>query len=198
MNGFESEIKQASKGLSRRECLKRGLLAAAGALLPVQAMARMAEWSSAERALSFYNLHTGEQLKEAVFWIEGRYIPETLEEINHLLRDYRTDEVESIDPNLLSLLYRLKGQLPTGNPFHVISGYRSPQTNTRLRQNGGGGVAKNSLHMVGQAIDIRVPGCDLSVLHKSALALKSGGVGYYPSSDFVHLDTGRVRWWSGS
>lgn len=195
--GFESEKKYSSKGLSRRDCLKLGLLAAAGTLLPVQAMARMAELSSAERTLSFYNLHTGEQLKKAVFWVEGRYIPESLDEINYLLRDYRTGEVEPIDPNLLSLLYKLKAQLPTSTPFHVISGYRSPQTNSRLRQNGGG-VAKNSLHMMGKAIDIRVPGCDLSVLRKTALALKSGGVGYYPSSDFVHVDTGRVRWWNGS
>jgi uncharacterized protein YcbK (DUF882 family) len=110
------------------------------------------------------------------------------------LRDHRADEVENIDTDLLDLLFALRKTLETREPFHVISGYRSAKTNATLRA-AGSGVAPNSLHRLGKAIDIRTPGRELRVLHEAAVALKGGGVGYYPKSDFVHVDVGRVRYW---
>jgi uncharacterized protein YcbK (DUF882 family) len=143
--------------------------------------------------LSFYNTHTGERLK-SVYWAAGDYIAESLREINHILRDPRNDQVHDIDPRLLDLLFALRKEIDANQPFHVISGYRSPDTNAFLRAHSSG-VAENSLHLVGQAIDIRSPGRTLSNLRKAAMALKGGGVGYYPKSDFVHVDIGRVRYW---
>ncbi len=125
------------------------------------------------------------------------YQPDALKQIDHILRDFRANEIKPIDPVLLDLLHELGGTLETDQPFHIISGYRSPHTNTLLRERGGAttGVASRSLHMVGKAIDIRVPGVKLDHLRGAARSLKLGGVGYYPSSNFVHLDTGRVRYW---
>ena len=150
----------------------------------------------ATRTLSFYNLHTGESLKTA-YCVDGACVPGALDEINHVLRDFRTGDVHEIDVRLLDLLATIRGKAETNKPFHVISGYRSPKTNQMLRHNSSG-VAKRSLHMEGEAIDIRIPGRDLTWLRKTALGLKRGGVGYYPKSDFVHVDVGRVRQWVGS
>jgi uncharacterized protein YcbK (DUF882 family) len=110
------------------------------------------------------------------------------------------NEVRAIDVRLLDLLHSLHAELQTRDPYHVISGYRSPKTNSMLSMRGGAdtGVASKSLHMVGQAIDVRVPGVPLRELHKAAVSLKKGGVGVYPSSNFVHVDVGRVRYWTGS
>lgn len=179
---------------TRRSFLKAGLIAAAGLTLPVNALAKIAAGTEQEKQLSFYNTHTGESLKKAVFWADGRYIPESIEEINYILRDYRTGTEIEMDPELFDLLYDLRRTLGTGKPLHIISGYRSPQTNKMLRHNSSG-VAKNSLHMRGKAADIRIPGVSTSHLRKVALSLKAGGVGYYPDSRFVHVDTGRVRFW---
>jgi uncharacterized protein YcbK (DUF882 family) len=149
-----------------------------------------------QRVLSFFNTHTGERLK-APYCCGGAYQADVLEQINFILRDFRANEVKPIDPKLLDLLYELGGTLETDQPFHIISGYRSPHTNALLREWGGSntGVASGSLHMVGKAIDIRLPGIKLDHLRAAARSLKLGGVGYYPSSDFVHVDTGRVRYW---
>jgi uncharacterized protein YcbK (DUF882 family) len=146
-----------------------------------------------ERSLSLRNLHTGEKLT-ATYWADGEYLADGRDEIEQLLRDHRTGEQHQIDPQLLDLLYSLNCNTGTCKPFHVISGYRSPKTNNMLRGNSGG-VAKRSLHMQGKAIDIRIPGYDLRQLRRAAISLKAGGVGYYPKSDFVHVDTGRVRYW---
>ena len=146
-----------------------------------------------ERHLSFYNTHTGESLR-TVYRANGTYLPEGLLEINHILRDFRTDQDSSIDPQLLDLLYTVRSQLDSNQPFNIISGYRSPATNAKLRAKSGG-VAKRSLHMDGKAIDVRLPKVELTRLRQAALDLKRGGVGYYPKSDFVHIDTGRVRHW---
>jgi uncharacterized protein YcbK (DUF882 family) len=128
---------------------------------------------------------------------DGVYQPEALAQLNHLLRDFRQNETKPIDPQLFDLLHELTGTLETDRSLHVISGYRSPATNTMLRERGGShtGVAGKSLHMVGKAIDIRIPGVPLDNLRGAARSLKLGGVGYYPSSNFVHVDTGRVRSW---
>ena len=147
----------------------------------------------ADRALSFLNLHTGERVT-ATYWANGDYVTDGLADMNRVLRDFRTGEVAAMDQRLFDLLHALRSKLDTTAPFHVISGYRSPKTNAKLSQ-AGRGVAKRSLHMHGMAIDIRVPGRDLKGLHRTAKAQRAGGVGYYPRSDFIHLDVGRVRYW---
>jgi len=146
--------------------------------------------------LAFVNTHTSESLD--VVYREGqRYLTRAMARIDHLLRDHRTGEVHPIDPALLDQLDRLAAMLGAGSdPYHVISGYRSPRSNSMLAARSGG-VAKKSLHMSGRAIDIRIPGVPLARVHEAALAMKAGGVGYYPKSDFVHLDTGRIRNWRG-
>jgi uncharacterized protein YcbK (DUF882 family) len=148
---------------------------------------------STERALRLYNTHTGESLR-TIFWAEGQFIPDALQDINKLLRDHRNDKVAKMDPQLLVLLDKVSAQFGNQKVLHVISGYRSPETNAKLHANSDG-VAKHSLHMEAKAIDIRLPGTNLAVLHKAAMAAQGGGVGYYPDSQFVHMDTGRVRYW---
>lgn len=146
--------------------------------------------------LAFVNTHTSESLR--VVYREGpRYLTDALARIDHVLRDHRTHEVHPIDPGLLEQLNRLAILLGVGvDPYHVISGYRSPRSNAMLAGRSAG-VAKKSLHMSGQAIDIRVPGVPLARVHEAALSMKAGGVGFYPRSDFVHLDTGSIRQWRG-
>ncbi len=145
------------------------------------------------RKLSFYNLHTSEAL-QVTYSENGKYIPAALQELDHLLRDYRTGDVTAIDPALFDQLHALQHLVETPGTYHVISGYRSPKTNQMLNANSDG-VAKHSLHMEGRAIDICLPGKKLTLLHKAALKMYAGGVGYYPQSNFIHLDTGRTRHW---
>src|SRR4030066_2325581 len=177
--------------LSRRKFLKMGLLAAA---LPGFAFAGKG-LSDSERRLGFLNLHTGEKT-DLPYWIQGDYVPDSLAEINRVLRDPRTGEVSVSDTQWLALLHRVNAALGTARPFQVISGYRSPASNQMLAGNSSG-VATRSLHMQGKAIDVRLPGIPLADLRRAGLMLKGGGVGYYPGSDFVHLDVGRVRTWGG-
>jgi uncharacterized protein YcbK (DUF882 family) len=179
--------------LSRRGFIRTGMLALGGCLCPKILMGALRPSYFSEKALSFYNIHTGEKLT-AVYWSEGMYVLGALAEINHLLRDFRTGDVKPIDPGLLDLLHKLHGLLGSRSTVHVISGYRSPETNALLRECGIG-VASKSLHMEGKAADIRLPGYSLKALHKAAVALQCGGVGYYPGSEFVHVDVGRVRYW---
>jgi uncharacterized protein YcbK (DUF882 family) len=190
-NGSDQDGKQPP-ALCRRQFLKLGVVAAAAAtLFPITASARMRP--PPERALSFYNIHTGEYLKTA-YWAQGRYTAGAMEDINYLLRDYRTGQVRAIDPRLLDLLYAVNHRLGSSQPFHVVSGYRSPATNAMLAA-ASTGVAKHSLHIEGKAIDIYLPNRSLRELHRAALALGRGGVGYYPESNFVHMDVGPVRTW---
>jgi uncharacterized protein YcbK (DUF882 family) len=179
--------------MSRRRFLALGAITVGAGIFPRQALCSVAETRHEERSLAFYNTHTGERLN-AVYWVQGSYVSESLEEINYILRDHRTDRIKSIDKELLNLLFALRTELNTNQPFHIISGYRSPQTNAFLHANSSG-VVENSLHLIGKAIDIRTPGRSLSLLRQAAVALKGGGVGYYPKSDFVHIDVGRVRYW---
>jgi uncharacterized protein YcbK (DUF882 family) len=146
-----------------------------------------------ERSLAFKNLHTGESLR-ATFWAEGDYLKSEMQAVNRVLRDHRSGDVHPMDPKLLDLLYALQQSVGVTGSFHIISGYRSPASNQKLRAKSGG-VARKSLHMQGKAVDIRLPGCQLRDLRDAALALKAGGVGYYAKSDFIHVDTGRVRRW---
>lgn len=189
------ETTRRPSSLHRRAFLGIGAAAAAAALVPSRAQAAVVA-RKPERVLSFFHTHTGERLKTA-YCCGGQYQPDRLLEVNHLLRDFRVNETREIEPRLLDLLFELNGTLGTDQPFHVISGYRSPQTNQMLRERGGAstGVASHSLHMVGQAIDIRVPGVRLEQLHSAARSLKIGGVGFYPDLNFVHVDIGRVRYW---
>jgi uncharacterized protein YcbK (DUF882 family) len=184
------------KSLNRRSFLGLGAAATAVALVPGRVHAATTTAKRRERVLSFFHTHTGERLRTA-YCCDGVYQPEALSEINRLLRDFRQNEVKPIDPKLLDLLHELGGTLEVDAPFHIISGYRSPVTNSMLRERGGAhtGVASRSLHMVGKAADIRVPGVKLDTLRAAARSLQLGGVGFYPSSNFVHVDTGRVRYW---
>jgi uncharacterized protein YcbK (DUF882 family) len=185
-----------NRELNRRRFLGLGAATAATAVPARLHAASRRNVSRPERVLSFFNTHTGERLKTA-YCCGGTYRPEALSEINHILRDFRANEIKPIDPRLLDLLHELGGTLETDQAFHIISGYRSPVTNAQLRERGGSntGVASHSLHMDGKAIDIRIPGVRLVNLRAAARSLKLGGVGYYPSSNFVHVDTGRVRFW---
>jgi uncharacterized protein YcbK (DUF882 family) len=179
--------------LTRRDFLRTGMLALGGCMVPQALRASLCPVLPFEKSLSFYNIHTGEQVK-AVYWSEGLYVRESLNDINRILRDFRTGEVLTIDTGLLDLLHSLNDILGSRDIVHVISGYRSPETNEYLRKTTSG-VAGHSMHLEGKAVDFRLPGFSLKNVHKAAVALQGGGVGYYPALDFVHMDTGRVRYW---
>jgi len=172
---------------TRRDFLKSA--GAALAVVPSAVWARGAEC----RSLSFVHTHTGETLS-CMYYQAGGYDPATLSRVNHFLRDFRTGDIHPIDPGVLDILFAVRCRAGRDDPFHVISGYRSPATNAYLRGHSSG-VAKHSLHMEGRAIDVRLPGVPTRRLRDVGLALQRGGVGYYSASDFVHLDTGRVRFW---
>jgi uncharacterized protein YcbK (DUF882 family) len=169
-----------------------GLLGSFGLLVRRRAWAARPKIRG-ERSLSFESLHTGERLS-APYWSGHGYLPDALGAIAHVLRDHRTNASHPIDPNLLDLLHALAQRLDRPPAFQVISGYRSPVTNASLAA-ASEGVATHSLHMQGMAIDIRMQGVRTVRIREAALALRAGGVGYYPKSDFVHVDTGRVRFW---
>lgn len=173
--------------LSRRQLLRSGIGAAAAfAAGPALAMAE-------SRKLAFVNTHTGESLTVSYFHA-GSYDATGLDQVARVLRDHRTGDIHPIDPALLDLLHDLQALAGRDDAFEVISGYRSPKTNSMLNARSSG-VATRSLHMDGKAIDIRLPGFQTRKLQQLAISLKRGGVGYYAASDFVHVDTGRVRYW---
>ena len=174
-------------GQTRRRMVFAG--AAAGALL----LAPAAALAARPRALDFYHTHTGKRLR--VTYAEGeRLIPGALHEINEFLRDFRSGEAHPMDPELLNILHQLQQTTGGKGPYEIISAFRSPQTNNTLRANSDG-VAQRSLHMEGRAIDVRLQGVETRQLRQAALALQAGGVGYYQRSNFIHVDTGRVRFW---
>ena len=172
---------------------RRRFLSAAGALCASLGFASIASASQSRRTLAFAHTHTGERLA-VTYWRDGGYASEALTAINRLLRDFRTNEVHPVAPGLLDYLYQVQYVLDREEPFEVISGFRSATTNDMLQRRTSG-VATWSLHMEGRAIDVRIPGVTTARLREAALRLRLGGVGYYPSSGFVHLDTGRVRQW---
>jgi len=175
----------------RRSFLRSSAVLASA--LSVPALAKAATAVPGERTLRLYNTHTGESIR-SVFWAEGQFIPEALADINKLLRDHRNGKVAPIDPALLVMLEQVSSKFSSNKVLHIISGYRSPETNKLLAEQSNG-VARHSMHLDGKAIDIRMPGTDLKQVHMAALAVKGGGVGYYDKSQFVHMDTGRVRNW---
>jgi len=182
-------------GLSRRNFIK--LLVCSGILSysSKSAFAAIDGIALKERSLSLFNPHTKERF-EGIYWCDGDYVSNALNNINHIMRDIRTNDVKPIDTHLLDLIFSISIKLKPEAPFRVISGYRSPKTNTLLRKRGNG-AAKKSYHIKGQAVDIRLPGYRTSVLRRSAYELKKGGVGYYPKRRFVHIDVGPVRYWTG-
>ena len=178
--------------MTRRRFLNCALGATAALALP-QTSHALIKPSKLVRDLRLHNLHTEEKISLSYFE-QGNYITEALQDINYLLRDHRTGDVFDMDPDLIDLLYDLKNVLATEHPLQVISGYRSPKTNAALHKKSGG-VATKSLHMQGKAIDIRIQGIAAKDIREAAISLARGGVGYYPRSNFVHIDTGRVRTW---
>jgi uncharacterized protein YcbK (DUF882 family) len=190
----DSEDSTLSKTLvGRRRVLAFGLGAAALAIASPLRGALAALPQTGVRTLGLVSTHTNEKLI-ATYWRNGAYDEGALKDINYVLRDFRTGDVAPIDPQLLDLLVELHRRTGSRKPYHVISGYRAPKTNAMLAS-ASGGVAKRSLHMDGKAIDIRLHDVALSDLRQTALGMKAGGVGYYKKSDFVHVDTGRVRQW---
>jgi uncharacterized protein YcbK (DUF882 family) len=213
------EASLADHRLSRRRFLMWGTLAAGLSLIPRSAIASRSIFQppihppvnpfapyttpsrspsqpitpTPERAVALYNTHTGESVN-AIYWVQGKYLPEALSAVDHVLRDHRTDEIKPIDPQLLDLLYAISEELECPHPFSIISAYRSPETNAYLRFKSRR-VAEHSLHMDGKAVDLRVPGWAAYTVKRVAAELRMGGVGYYPRSDFVHVDVGPVRYW---
>ncbi len=185
----------AAAAMTRRAFLGKGILIGAGlTVLPAPDLVEAA-LRAEKRTLSFYHTHTGRKL-QATYAVGTCYNPFALAQINRYLGDFRTGEVHVIDPRLLDMLWALQRRCDKAGVFSVISGYRSPQTNARLRGKGSdSGVAKKSLHMEGRAIDVRFSELSTKRLRDYAVDLCTGGVGYYPTSDFVHLDTGRHRNW---
>jgi len=174
---------------TRRTLLMSMGYTAAVCALPLPAIGAV----HAPRRLSFYHTHTRSELDIIYFDGDG-YVPAALDRINLYLRDFRTRDTHPIDPGLLDILFEARTIIGTNQRFEVISGYRSPTTNEMLRKNTDG-VAKSSLHMQGRAIDVRLTNVRTSKLRRAALDLGRGGVGYYPQSDFIHLDTGSPRSW---
>lgn len=164
-----------------------GTFASIGAVPALAASPRGSRW------VSFVHTHTGESL-HAAYFRDGCYQQACLAQVNHLLRDFRTGEVHGIDPALLDILFDLQTRANRDGPFEVISGYRSPATNAMLHSRSEG-VAVHSMHLEGRAIDVRLAGFGTRELAVHARALGRGGVGFYARSDFVHVDTGRIRYW---
>ncbi len=175
---------------TRRNFLK---LSAATAAMMAAPVAFAKRTPVGERTIKFYGLHTDEWLT-STYWVDGVYVPDEMAAINRMLRDHRSGDVSKMDPRLFDMLYTLQQKVKKQGTFHIISGYRSPATNTKLRRHSNG-VAKGSLHTRGKAIDIRLPGIELKHLRQAALDMRAGGVGYYPRSNFIHVDTGRPRFW---
>lgn len=145
------------------------------------------------KALALENINTGEKVK-LTYFERDRYLDDALDEINYLFRDHLTDEIHHVDTALLDQLHELQLTLGINKPYHVVCGYRSPNTNAQLRRQSHG-VAKHSFHMEGRAVDLRIAGLSTREIRSAALSLGRGGVGYYPGHNFVHLDTGPIRTW---
>lgn len=184
----QSEIEEITPQVNRRKFLQLSA-ATTGLFAAVPAFAL-----NKERCLTIYSPNTGETIR-LVYWTPSDgYINESIREISHTMRDRHNNAVKIIDTKLLDQMYALQTKLHPRQPIHMLSGYRSPETNARLRRTNKG-VAKESYHMKGMAVDIRMPDRDFSQLHRAAISLKSGGVGRYRRSRFVHIDTGPVRRW---
>ena len=150
--------------------------------------------SAASKSIAFVHTHTGESIS-VEFKRNGVFNLQAIAKLNQFLRDHRNGQAREMDPELFDILHEIQRRAGTDAPFHLISAYRSPETNEMLRRTTNG-VAKKSMHTNGRAIDVRLPGVDTELLQRIALELEQGGVGYYQKSDFIHVDTGRVRRWT--
>jgi len=169
------------------------VLGAAAAATAVACVRPAPAVSFAPRSIALYNTHTGEWLR-TVYWADGHYIREAVRDINWILRDHHSDEVRPMNAGILDVLGMLRDRLECHDPFLVICGYRSATTNARLHARSSG-VAAHSYHIKGMAIDLRCEQRSLTHVRAAAMSLRGGGVGYYPHSDFVHVDCGPVRYW---
>jgi len=193
-NFFNPETASQRLSLERRDLLKIGLAGLVGAVLPMMPARNAYALSNYESwKISFRHQRTGESFS-GVYRVGDKYLPEAFERINYVLRDARTEEVFPMDPRVVDILSMIHKRAGSNEPYETLSGYRSPKTNANLRK-ASTGVATNSFHMYGQAVDFRIAGASTSKLRNAAKALKAGGVGYYPRSNFVHVDTGTVRSW---
>jgi len=188
-------VETKSSGMTRR-----GLLGAFAATTLVAAptfsnAAGFLRGSGDIRRIRMYSGRTGERI-DMIYWIDGKYIKDSIKEINYFMRDWRNDQIKSIDPRTIDIMAASHNLLDVNEPYMMLSGYRSPQTNAMLRRRSRG-VAKNSLHMRGQAADLRLASRSVSQMAKAALACQAGGVGKYRRSNFVHMDCGVVRSWNG-
>ena len=186
-------LSQYKRKLCRRSFLKTLFISGVLTIAPKMSFASINTNDHGVRWLNLYHPKYKEWLTTE-YWVRGKYIQKALSDINYMMRDQNTGEVVDIDTDLLDLLFEIHTGIGSSEPFHIMSGYRSPETNDLLRKKGWA-IPKHSLHEDGKAIDIRLPECSLSNLRNVALSLKSGGVGYYPKSNFIHIDTGRVRFW---
>jgi uncharacterized protein YcbK (DUF882 family) len=181
---------------SRRRFMQLLFFSGLTVFSPPSILASIRSETQTEKSLFLYNPHTKETFC-GIYRRNGEYLPQALENINRIMRDTRTGRVKAIDKHLLNLLHDLSMKLKAQDPFHVISGYRTPKSNAKLRKQGRG-AAKNSYHLKGKAADIRLPGYRTSVLRRAACEMKKGGVGFYPRLKFVHVDVGPVRYWKGN
>ncbi|MCB1969379.1 MAG: DUF882 domain-containing protein [Rhodobiaceae bacterium] len=173
---------------------RRVLAGLAGGIVAVAA-APNAIAALPERRIAIHHLHTGERL-DLTYKRGSRYLPDALARLDYHLRDWRQNSTRHIDPKLYDILTEIAARLDHDPVFEIICGYRSPRTNTMLRKRSSG-VARRSLHLAGRAIDFRIRGAELARVRDASMKLAAGGVGYYPSSDFIHVDTGHVRHWQG-
>lgn len=186
-------------GLNRRDVLKAGLTGMLGILpaLVLGSLPAQATTFAASKAdpfnITFRNQHTGETFSGA-YRVGGKYLPDAFDRINEILRDFRTGEVFPVDPRVIDILYMTHRKAGVNQPYEILSGYRSPRTNSMLNRVSEG-VAQHSLHLTGQAVDVRLPGYSTRKLRNVAVNIRAGGVGYYADSNFVHIDTGKVRTW---
>jgi uncharacterized protein YcbK (DUF882 family) len=180
--------------IHRRDVLKMGMAGLIMASIPfVSTRKAMAAIEGGVWKISLKHAHTGESFSGA-YRVGDKYLPEAFERLNYVLRDFRTNEIFPMDPRVVDIISLVQVRTKTGKPLEVLSGYRSPKTNSMLRHESRG-VAKNSFHMYGQAMDIRMPEYNTGRLRKIAMDIHAGGVGYYPRSNFVHVDTGKYRTW---
>lgn len=179
---------------TKRNFIKTALIGAAGLFTTFKGIGTAHARDAVSHSISVRNYHTGESFS-GPYKIGKYYLPKAFKQINHVMRDHRTDDMHPIDPKLIDILANLQQQCSCTQPIDLLSGYRSPKTNAMLRSRSKN-VAKNSYHMKGQAADIQIPGSSTNKVRKIAMGLRRGGVGYYPKSSFVHVDTGDVRNWT--
>lgn len=190
---YSAENDTKSPVVHRRDVLKIGAIGALAATMPFLPRPSFAVSGNDAWRLNFRQAHTG-QTFSGVYRVGDKYLPDAFDRLNYVLRDFRTGDIFPMDPRVLDILNIIQSKTGSDKPFEILSGYRSPKTNAMLRK-ASTGVARNSFHMYGQALDIRLPGFSTRRLREIARSLRAGGVGFYPNSDFVHIDTGKVRTW---